>query len=194
MSKEFFSKAIDMSFLKKNVDREDNYKHYKNICTEINKYEKFRVCCPICGEKNKTRNIFIEVYDIEYITCQKCSHVYQDLIPSEENQYNSSMNVSKRMSKQLYEDKEKSNYRLKQVVAPKIKFVLNQFPKKFTGKWLDVGCGTGELIKEIKEYGWESNGIDNNKSSINFAKKNYNIDIHYGNVEQTDKAFFKIMM
>ena len=34
-----------------------------------------------------------------------------------------------------------------------------------------------------------SNGIDNNKSSINFAKKNYNIDIHYGNVEQTDKAF-----
>ena len=59
----------------------------------------------------------------------------------------------------------------KQVVAPKIKFVLNQFPKKFTGKWLDVGCGTGELIKEIKEYGWESNGIDNNKSSINFAKK-----------------------
>ena len=60
------------------------------------------------------------------------------------------------MSKQLYEDKEKSNYRLKQVVAPKIKFVLNQFPKKFTGKWLDVGCGTGELIKEIKEYGWEA--------------------------------------
>ena len=81
------------------------------------------------GEKNKTRNIFIEVYDIEYITCHKCSHVYQDLIPSEENQYNSSINVSKRMSKQLYEDKEKSNYRLKQVVAPKIKFVLNQFQK-----------------------------------------------------------------
>ena len=61
---------------------EDNYKHYKNICTEINKYEKFRVCCPICREKNKTRNIFIEVYGIEYITCHKCSHVYQDLIPS----------------------------------------------------------------------------------------------------------------
>ena len=80
------------------------------------------------------------------------------------------------------------------MLRPKIKFVLNQFPKKFTGKWLDVGCGTGELIKEIKEYGWESNGIDNNKSSINFAKKNYNIDIHYGNVEQTDKAFLKIMM
>ena len=40
----------------------------------------------------------------------------------------------------------------------------------------------------------ESNGIDNNnKSSIrNFAKKNYNIDIHYGNVEQTDKAFSKL--
>lgn len=191
MSKEFFSKPIDMSFLKKNVDREDNYEHYKNVCSEINNYEKFKASCPVCGEKNKIRDIFIEVYGIEYISCKECSHVYQDLILSQEDQYKSSIKVSKRMSKQLYEDKEKSNYRLKQVVAPKINFVLNHFPKNYSGKWLDVGCGTGELIKEVREYGWESSGIDNNESSISFAKKNYDLDIHFGNVEETDKSFFK---
>ena len=190
MSKEFFSKPIDMSFLKKNVDREDNYEHYKNVCSEINNYEKFKVSCPVCGEENKIRNIFITVYDIEYISCERCTHVYQDYLPFEEDQYKSSVKVSERMSKQLYEDKSKSDYRLEQVVLPKINFALTHFSGNFFGKWLDVGCGTGELVKAVSDLGWSANGIDNNKSSIEYAKSKYNIDITYGDVEKTDQNFF----
>ncbi len=191
MSKELFSKEIDMSFLKKNVDRSGNYSHYKKICKEIASQEKVLVSCPICDTFNKPRNIFISVYGLEYIKCSKCSHVYQDYLPTEEQQYLNSTKVSKRMSKQLYEDPSKSLYRLNEVVLPKIKFAIQEFPKNYNGKWLDVGCGTGELIKAVNDLGWYAAGIDNNKSSIDFAKEKYKLDITYGDVEKTNESFFK---
>jgi len=190
MKKEFFSKEIDMSLLKKNVDREDNYKHYRKVCSEIIKQERVLINCPVCNQKNKSRNIFISVYGLEYISCDKCTHVYQDYQPLVEIQYKSSVQVSERMSKQLYEDKSKSQYRLEQVVLPKIKFALKHFTENFNGDWLDVGCGTGELVKAISDFGWRGHGIDNNKSSIDYAKNKYNIDITFGDVEKTDIKYF----
>ena len=191
MSKEFFSKEIDMTFLKKNVDRTKNYNHYKNVCKQINNHKKQNVPCPVCGQKNEIRQIFITIYNIDYISCNVCSHVYQDYLIDEKELIKISLEVSNKMSRQLYEDDSKSRYRLEKVVMPKIKFALKNFPKNFKGEWLDVGCGTGELVKAVSDLGWKSSGIDNNNSSIKYAKEKYGIELHNGDVEKTKKGFFK---
>ena len=108
MSNIYYSKEINMELLKKNIDREKNYSHYKQICLEITKQNRVLVSCPVCEKKNIQRNIFISIYGIDYIQCFECSHIYQDYLPSEKNQYLNSVKVSERMSKQLYEDKTKS--------------------------------------------------------------------------------------
>lgn len=43
--------------------------------------------------------------------------------------------------------------------------------KKKDGKIMDVGCGSGETLKTLKEYGWEPYGIDIDKRAINRGKK-----------------------
>ena len=69
MSKIYYSKEIDMNFLKKNVNRKENFVHYKKICADIIRQERVLVNCPVCKKKNSKRNIFITVYGLEYIQC-----------------------------------------------------------------------------------------------------------------------------
>jgi 2-polyprenyl-3-methyl-5-hydroxy-6-metoxy-1,4-benzoquinol methylase len=42
---------------------------------------------------------------------------------------------------------------------------------KIKGKLLDIGCNIGSLIEVSEKRGWQSAGIDVNKSAINVAKK-----------------------
>lgn len=48
-------------------------------------------------------------------------------------------------------------------------------PRK--GKLLDVGTHTGLFVKIAKDSGWDATGVEPNKWSVDFAKKNYGISL-----------------
>lgn len=45
------------------------------------------------------------------------------------------------------------------------------------GKLLDIGTHTGLFVKLAKDSGWEATGVEPNKWSVDFAKKNYGITL-----------------
>lgn len=48
---------------------------------------------------------------------------------------------------------------------------------KKTGRLLDLGCGMGQFLKIVKDDGWEVLGIDISKSAIEYARREFNIEI-----------------
>jgi len=54
------------------------------------------------------------------------------------------------------------------------------------GRLLDIGCGTGEFLHEMKIAGWQVAGVEPDQSAVDFARQQYGVDVQTGSV--TDLA------
>ena len=52
-----------------------------------------------------------------------------------------------------------------------------------TGRLLDVGCGYGFFLEEMKSRGWEVEGVEVSRTGIQYAQDNWKIRIHPGPLE-----------
>jgi 2-polyprenyl-3-methyl-5-hydroxy-6-metoxy-1,4-benzoquinol methylase len=50
-------------------------------------------------------------------------------------------------------------------------------PFKSSGKFLDIGCNIGVLVKVAKENGFEASGIDLSESAVSFGREHFHIDL-----------------
>ena len=64
--------------------------------------------------------------------------------------------------------------------------ICNIVPFKENGKILDVGCGNGEMIGWMKEYGWKTYGVEISKEAYEQAKRQ-GIEVFLGELQD---AFF----
>ena len=51
------------------------------------------------------------------------------------------------------------------------------------GKVLDVGCAAGFILKGYEEAGWESFGIEPNKTMVEYGRKHLNLNIIHSDLE-----------
>ena len=65
-----------------------------------------------------------------------------------------------------------SNKKLQNIVQHRNNYVFNKLKKIKPNYFLDVGCGSGDLINMSKKYTQNSIGIDFAEKMINIAKKN----------------------
>jgi SAM-dependent methyltransferase len=66
-------------------------------------------------------------------------------------------------------------------------------PDKPYSNMLDIGSGTGILVKYLKDKGYNAYGVDKSKDMVNISKSRYDIDIKCTNVEQAmayDRSLF----
>ncbi|MFQ5864085.1 MAG: class I SAM-dependent methyltransferase [bacterium] len=56
---------------------------------------------------------------------------------------------------------------------------------KSTGRLLDIGCGTGEFLHEMKRHGWEVEGIEKDKAAAEYAKREYGLKVSTYNLDET---------
>lgn len=59
-----------------------------------------------------------------------------------------------------------------------LNFIEKYSPKK--GKILDVGAAAGFFLKVAKNSGWTTHGVEPSKWSVNFANKNYKVNVFQG--------------
>ncbi len=149
--------------------------HYQN-----NKFRQIDQC-PVCGSKDlkpllKTKDYFLTGVEFELIQCARCSFILTQPVPHPDQifaYYNSPEYVSHEIKKtglfhRIYAFARKRNIRYKYNIVTRF---------KSSGKILDVGCGTGELLKYFKDKGWNTSGIEPVEKARSFAIKEYSLDV-----------------
>ncbi len=65
---------------------------------------------------------------------------------------------------------------------------------KPVGRFLDIGCGMGSLVKRMQEIGWESYGIEISANAVRIAQ-NYDLNVYLGDLTQQNFAsdFFDLI-
>ncbi|MCC6221289.1 MAG: class I SAM-dependent methyltransferase [Deltaproteobacteria bacterium] len=132
--------------------------------------------CPICNSEDTVPVINYAKFD--YLRCNnpQCQHVfvaslldrdYADKFFAKDEQY----------SDKNYCSVDKINYRVENIAKPKVKYILQHTKDSLPGAWLDVGCGSGEILFAAKNMGWDGIGLELNDSYASFGKRHFGIDI-----------------
>ncbi|MBN1343216.1 MAG: class I SAM-dependent methyltransferase [Phycisphaerae bacterium] len=132
--------------------------------------------CPICGNDDTDEQF--EVFGFPYRQCDRddCGHVFvatlidgtfRDEFFRDDDEY----------SRRNYCDPTKSAFRLENVARPKVDHVL-RFAPHGASSWLDVGCGSGEILAVLKEVGgWDGVGLELSGQDATFGRDHYGVDI-----------------
>lgn len=138
---------------------------------KLYKSQPVRKLCKLCQEE-LDENIDFVSHEIEYKFCSKCSHL------------NGNYEDTKSFVQKLYSFEEGSDYsenyidkdfkqRSEDIYSPKVKFLLETLNKKDIGV-LDIGCGSGYFVYSSLKNGLLAEGIDVNKTMINFGNHQIN--------------------
>lgn len=181
-----YGKKIDSFELKKDLNKKNSIKHLKNTTLLIAPGKKI-TCCKIC---NHTENKFISnIYGFSYHECLNCSIAYVIDPPSDnkiKNIYNS--NAYSEATRELLANDNIIDYRVNNIAKPKVDYILKNITTE-NKKWLDIGCGVGEIIHVVSGKGWDALGIETNDMERNYAIKKFGVKIinEYINEENITK-------
>lgn len=164
-------KRIDSSMLKRRYEKLKACAEIRDLCKQLS---RGFVDCPICGGERKEH--LVEIYGFSYVTCLGCRLVYICNPPSpEEIQSLYSSDFYTQFEKSLYGDHQVSEYRLQNVATPKVQYVEERLGRK--GAWLDIGCGTGEVLAAAQSKGWRVHGIETNLDAAKFGRERFGVPI-----------------
>lgn len=137
--------------------------------------------CPVCQSENILKTLDVKDYFLsqEHFSiwkCLNCDLLFTNPRPENENlakyydspDYLSHDTEDNGAIGKLYSFLREINIRRKY----KIIRALHD-----TGKILDIGCGTGELLNYFQNRKWECFGIEPNASARNFAKSHYHLQV-----------------
>ncbi|MCB2208644.1 MAG: class I SAM-dependent methyltransferase [Bacteroidetes bacterium] len=137
--------------------------------------------CPVCENTETelfvaTQDFFLTGESFNIVKCKVCSFVFTNPIPEKNHltaYYESPDYISHTLKKwdvksYIYQKIRKINIKNKFKIVSKY---------QNNGHILDVGCGTGELLKYFKDKNWETTGIEPAEQARNFAIENYQLDI-----------------
>lgn len=135
---------------------------------------EYLTACPICGcEECKP---FADIYKYPYAECEKCGHIFSQMPPNNQAVAALYANESDKHSaqRQIYIDAETFKKRIEQIARPKVDYCSSIIPAD--GLWVDLGCGTGELLMAAAQKGWQVKGIETDPAEVEFGR-NQGLDI-----------------
>lgn len=134
--------------------------------------------CPLC--KSKDMDPFVTIHGYPYSKCRNCALVFLQRRLSTEALIEFWVTA---VSGTTYADPEVYEYRRENVARPKVDFVL-EYWQASPGKWLDLGCGIGDVLSVAKEYGWRVLGLEVSEDCVQFAQSKYSVPILQMTVQQ----------
>ncbi len=154
--------------------------------------------CPICNSTQFKSFLEVEDYFLshEIFTiqkCKSCEFVFTNPRPSEINlgkYYQSEKYISHSSSSKSITDK--IYYAIRNYTIKKKFKLIHKYYK--AGKILDIGCGTGEFLNFFKAHGWETMGIEPNKTARNSAIEKYGLTVQpEKEIDELVKSEFEII-
>ncbi len=169
-----YGKKIDSSKLKSSVDKTQSIQASKAASNSIPLGDRIDTC-PVCFSRKA--DSIATVYRFEYVKCRDCETAYVVNPPQQndlERIYTSEYYTA--ANQKLYANKEILTYRLENISGPKVEYVLNSISPR-PESWLDIGCGTGEILKSAKDRGLRVAGVETNEMQRDFARDQFDIEI-----------------
>lgn len=177
-----YGKDIDMRYVNRNI------RGIKKIIDNVTKQAIHNLAdfdpenqykCRICQESNY--DLFLTIHGYYYCECKNCKSIFLANIPNAKKLYEGSPNTTI----DIYIDKNLFNKRVEMIAEPKINFILetaNQLNVKIK-QWLDIGCGTGEVLYALNKLGYPTIGIESDSREVDFARKENNLNVIEGFVD-----------
>jgi 2-polyprenyl-3-methyl-5-hydroxy-6-metoxy-1,4-benzoquinol methylase len=168
-------------WLKSDYRENETRRELKYVSRETNAMIRVNKC-PVCGSQKM--EVFLELKDyfltgesFEISQCIECGFKFTNPVPREtdlqkyyeSDEYISHSNTSKGLINGIYQSVRKHS------IKKKVKIATRELAR---GEALDIGCGTGDFLKEMLNSGWNVKGIEPNNTARNSAIKNYGLDIY----------------
>jgi len=154
--------------------------------------------CPVCGSSMfakflDSRDFFLASEEFKIDICTNCGFKFTNPRPDkkalgkyyESIDYISHSNINKGIINKLY--RFVRQYTIKNKIRLITKFVNE-------GNVLDIGCGSGEFLNELKKQNWNVTGIEPNESARKFAAENYGINaLEENDLNNLEKNSFDVI-
>ncbi len=111
-----------------------------------------------------------------YLRCRRCGLVRLDPMPSPEELRQSYHTYLPDSENEV----EKWEAMMRPVVVKSARIIEAESPP---GRLLDIGSGYGFFLKEMKQRGWEVEGIEISETGRQYAKAKIGVNIHAGQLE-----------
>ncbi|MFH1858089.1 MAG: methyltransferase domain-containing protein, partial [Candidatus Omnitrophota bacterium] len=135
----------------------------------MNQISEFQDHCNLCGASSPKRILTLREEGRFLERCTQCGLVF--------------LNAEERMRlNRSHEERE-----IEKDMSPAFRESYTRFFEQFfqelpikAGRVLDVGCGPGLFLSVARKHGWEVQGIDNSRKSVESAHSVYGLSIAQG--------------
>ncbi|TFB13941.1 class I SAM-dependent methyltransferase [Candidatus Marinimicrobia bacterium MT.SAG.4] len=143
--------------------------------------------CPACN-KNEFETLLKKrvrkMYDISIVKCGECGLVFNNPVLEEQL-------LQQFIFEDYYQSKEISSHidrrfvrHFKRRARTHLKLISGFYQKEFTGRALDIGCGAGFFLNEIRKQGWSVRGIEPDANCSQYAVNKLDIEVFRGLFKQ----------
>lgn len=136
------------------------------------------VQCPCCEGVEKNFKEVFKIFQVPYCQCGVCGHVFIKAQPTEKVLKEVFSDSEEHSA--VYTESESLEIRLKQIIFPKLNWVLGVYNKIYAAlprSFLDVGAGGGHFVAGCQRRGFQAQGVELSVSSRRFAKENFNLQL-----------------
>lgn len=137
-----------------------------------------RDACPCCAAPSEGAVEALCVFDVPYVRCTACTHVFVRDQPSPAA-FTRIFAESEEHSAP-YTDQETLRVRMEQVVRPKVRWVLDTWAAAHMApprSVVDVGAGGGHMLAGFRDAGLEVRGHELSAASRRFASMTFGLDL-----------------
>lgn len=143
--------------------------------------------CPACGNEEQGPSVALEVFDVAYVSCSACAHGYVRRQPRQEALHELFTESAEHSA--VYVDPEALEIRMREVVAPKVDWVLDVFSARTGGRpslVVDVGAGGGHFVAAVQARGIDAIGFEPSRASRAFADEAFGLALRTDDFREAD--------
>ncbi len=133
--------------------------------------------CPICRSSRHVETLRCRGFAYRQCANVACGHVFvANRLP--ESWREEFFRSDPEYSRANYCDPRRTQYRIEQIATPKVEHVLEHCDAA-GGVWLDVGCGSGEVLAALRgRAGWDGIGLELSSADAAFGREHLRVEIH----------------